>query len=583
MASVAEEGFLHGFLGRILDRRVTRPQALVYGLDDVPAPTVAVGLGLQHFAIQSIYFVIPAVLAGSLSSDPADASRFLSLSILAAALWQALQVLTRGPIGSGYPIPGTHMTAVVGAYAITGLAGLSFGAAGAMLILTGTACVMLTFVMHRLRLVLPNEVSGVVVILIGVALVMLATQRLGMQPGGKLVDASAVWVLFGSLGVMVAVALSRTRAAPFAVLIGMLVGTPIAIALGHGYPDAAARLAESPWIAAPQPWLPRFDEVSPVPLLSFLVTIVALKAASMGSIVVVQRASDAGWTRPDAPPIRRGLIANGLAVMFAGAMGAACPGPATAGVGLSIASGTLARRIVWAGAALLFAAAMCPKLAMLFVLMPEPLKAATLFYTAGFIMAQGAQLVTARLLDTRRTLIVAFGLSSGLAVAVAPQAFVTSVPVLASPLAIGALVAFLMNVCTLPMVSRRTQIVLPLDAEALTKVGDWIRELAGSWALKPQTEVAAEQALLELADLLTERGVAQVTFGGRLAEDRIELTLTWAGAPLPERPKTAVASDLMGDDDARQRFSVWLATRQAQGFRQRLVPGGNEVWLAFED
>src|SRR5688572_2243827 len=310
MASLAEGGFL----GRTLDRRVTRPQALTYGLDDVPAPTATLGFALQHFAIQSINFVIPAVLAGSLSPDPLDAARFLSLSILAAALWQALQLLTRGPIGSGYPIPATHTAALVGAYAITGLAGLSFGAAGAMLILTGIACVMLTFVMHRLRLVLPNEVSGVVVILIGVALVMLATQRLDMQAGGKLPDTSAVIVFCASLLVMAAIALSRTRAAPFAVLIGMVVGVPLALALGHGYPDAAARLAESPWIAAPQPWLPRFAEVSPVPLLAFLVAIVALKASAVGSLVVVQRASDAGWTRPDAPPIRRGLLANGIAI-----------------------------------------------------------------------------------------------------------------------------------------------------------------------------------------------------------------------------------------------------------------------------
>ncbi len=45
----------------------------------------------------------------------------------------------------------------------------------------GTA-VALTFVMRRLRVVLPNEVAGVVVILIGVALVLVATQRLGLQP-----------------------------------------------------------------------------------------------------------------------------------------------------------------------------------------------------------------------------------------------------------------------------------------------------------------------------------------------------------------------------------------------------------------
>ena len=178
---------------------------------------------------------------------------------------------------------------------------------------------------------------------------------------------------------------------------------------------------------------------------------------------------------------------------------------------------------------------------------------------------------------------VAALIGSGIAVAVAPQAFVASVPVLASPAAIGALVAFLMNLCTLPLVSRRNELVLPLDAMALPKLEEWIRELAGAWALKPQTGLAAEQSLLELVDLLTERGVATVTVGARLAEDRIEITMTWAGAPLPERPKVAVATDLMGDDEARQRFSVWLATRQAQSFRQRQVPGGSEAWLAFED
>ena len=572
-----------GFLARALDRRISRPPNLVYWLDEVPARTTTLGLALQHVGIQSIYFVIPAVLAGSLSSDPTDASRFLSLSILAAAVWQVLQLLAHGPVGSGYPIPGTHTAALVGAYAIAGLAGFSYGAVGAMTILTGIVCIVLTFFIHRLRMVFPSEVAGVVVILIGVALVGLATHRFGLQPGGKLPTATAGFAFFASLAVMVVVALSRTRAAPFAVLIGMVVGVPLALALGHGYPDAAARLAASPWLAVPEPWLPRFDEVSPVPLLAFLVAIVAIKATAMGGMVVVQRATDAGWSRPDAPPLRRGFLANGVAIVAAGAIGAACPGPATAAAGLSVATGTLARRIVWVGAAILVAAGLCPKIAMFFVLLPEPIKAATLFYTAGFIMAQGSQLLTARVLDTRRTLIVAFGMSSGIAVAVAPQAFIANVPILASPLSVGAMVAFLMNLFTLPMVSRRSELSLPLDTHALTKVTDWTREVAGAWALKAQTHVAAEHSLCELANLLRDRGIATTTLAGRLAEDRIEVTLTWAGAALPDPPKVASPLDLVGDLEAQHRYAVWAATRHAQGFRQRQVGALNEAWLAFED
>lgn len=572
-----------GYLARRLDRPMTRPPGIVYWLDDAPPPLSALGLALQHLAIQSVYFVVPAVIASSLSPDPNDATRFLCLSILAAALWQVLMLLTRGPVGSGYPIPGTQAAGLVAAYALTGAAGLGFGAAGAMLVIAGLVCVALTFLMERVRVVLPNEVTGVVVLLIGMALVVVGTQRLGLQPGGTLPDASAVAVVFASLVVMVGVALSRTRAAPFAVLIGAVLGVPLALAVGHGAPDTAALVAGSPWFAPPEPWAPRFEQIELAPMLAFLITVIALKAASVGSLAVMQRASDANWSRPDAPPIRRGLLANGLGMVAAGTIGGACPAPATAAVGLSIATGTLARRIVAVGAVLLVVVALCPKLVMLFVLVPEPIKAAMMFYVAGFIMTQGCQLVTARLLDTRRTLIVAFGLSAGTAVAVAPQAFVNAIPALASPLAVGAVMAFMINLLTLPLVSRRVTLELPLQADASQRVTEWCATVAASWALKAQTARAAQQSIGELVELLMQRGTTAVALVARLAEDRIEVTLSWAGAALPEPPDIAHPEDLMGPDDVRERFSVWLATRQAQSFRQRETGGLREAWIAFED
>lgn len=560
-----------------------RPAGLAYWLDDAPTLPMTLGLALQQVAVQSIYFVIPVIIAGSLSPDPGDATRFLCLSILAVALWQALQLLGRGPLGSGYPIPATHTAALIGAYALLGLGGGGFGAAGAMVVLVGAACVGLTFFMHRLRLLLPNEVAGVVVILIGVTLVSLGAQRFGLQPGGMPPARSAVLVVLLSLAVMVVFALSRSRAAPFAVLLGALCGVPLALAFGHAVPGGAELLAERPWLALPQPWLPRFDEVQAVPLLSFLLTVVALKATAAGSIVVMQRGSDAQWSRPDAPPIRRGLLANGVALIAGGLIGGAASGPAAAAVGLSIATGTLARRIVWVGTVLLAVVALCPKLVALFVLIPEPVKVAMLFYAAGFIMAQGCQLVTARLLDTRRTLVVAFGLSAGLVVAIAPQPFVAAVPALASPLALGAVVAFAINLITLPTVARHAALTLPLDDRAGTQVSEWLGRVAGAWALKPQTARAADQSLGELVDLLSERRTAALELEARLAEDRVEITLRWPGPPLPGPAARGSLDDLMSSDDARHAFAIWLATRQTQAFRQRPHGASSEAWLAFED
>ncbi len=324
-----------------------------------------------------------------------------------------MQLLTRGWVGSGYPLPGTHTAALLSAYALAGHVGSGFGGIAAMVLITGGAAILLTFALGRLRIVLPNEIAGVVVMLIGALVSILP----------------AIW-------------------------------------LGQGTPYAAVILAARPWFALPGPWLPDFGAVSTAPLVAYLLSLVALMATATGSFVVLQRAADGGWTRADAPP-----------------------GPATAAVGLSVGTGTLARRVVWLWVPLLVIVALCPKLAALFVLMPAPVKAAMLLYVSGFIMAQGCQLATARLLDTRRTLVVALGLSAGVLVAVAPLAFQASVPALASPLSFGAVIAFLGNLLTLPLVAQRVELTLPLDTAAGTLADEWFANLAAGWGLRARTSV----------------------------------------------------------------------------------------------
>ena len=53
---------LHMFLGRALDRKTTRPPGLTFAMDDTPPAAFAIGLALQHVAIQSIYLVIPVIV-----------------------------------------------------------------------------------------------------------------------------------------------------------------------------------------------------------------------------------------------------------------------------------------------------------------------------------------------------------------------------------------------------------------------------------------------------------------------------------------------------------------------------------------
>ncbi|PWS35688.1 hypothetical protein DFH01_19055 [Falsiroseomonas bella] len=571
-------------LARGADRPMQRPAGLVYWLD-TPSPLVpSFWLAMQHVAVQSVYFVLAAAPAAALSPDPAEATRFLCLSILAVALWQALQLLTRGPVGSGYPVPATHAPAMLGAYAAAGAAGVGFGGAAAMVLIAGIVASLLSFAMRRLRVLIPNEVAGVVVMLIGVSLILLGTQILGLQPGRTEPGPLAVVVLLASIAVMALVALSGTKLARLAVLVGAAFGVALAIALGEVPENAAAVVAASPWIALPQPWLPDFGDMQPAPLAAFLLALVAAKASAAGGFLMIQRAADAGWTRPDPPAVQRGLLANGLSIVAAGAIGAAAPGPATAAAGLSVATGTLARRIVWIGTVILVLAAFCPKIVALFVMAPAAVKAATLIYVSGFIVVQGAQLATVRLLDTRRSMVVALGMGAGITAAVAPAAFAAHVPALASPLALGAMIAFLANLATMPMVTQRAELRLsPADEMAGREASEWAAATARGWGLRPQSARQMERALVELTEVLAGRGVAEVTVAARRGEDRVELSLAWQGAPLPEASARPEAEDLLGDDTARDAFAVWLATREALSFGQRPAADRCEARLVLED
>ncbi len=570
------------FLSSRADRPMQRPPGIASWVDDRPAPTMTAGLAFQQVAVMAGNFVLPVAAAGAFTQDPAEITRFLCLSILAIAVWQALQLLTRGPLGCGYAMPATHQAAMLGAYLITAHAGGGFGAASAMVFLSGLAALVLTFAMHRLRVLLPNEVAGVVVILIGLSLAALAGQQLGLAADGAHPGPEVVAIALGGVAVMAAATLSRTRAAPFAVLIGGLAATAASMSAGLVRDDAGAVLAASPWIALPEPWLPDFGEVRTAPMLAFLLSLIAVQAGTAGSIVMMQRAADAGWTRPDAQPIRRGLLANGVAIAATGAIGGMAPGPSTVVLGMSITAGTLARVIVWATLPMYLLLAACPKAVALFVLMPAPVKAAILFFVSGFIMAQGCQLATARLLDTRRAMVVAFGLVAGLTAAISPLALLATMPALASPLAFGAVVSFLANVATLPLVTKRAERAIPLDAGASRAASDWAGGLARGWGLKPQTGRALERAAVALAELLAWLNVAQLAYSARRSEDRVELTLAWQGPPLPERAP-AGAEDLLGDDTQVARTMLWAATREAIGFGQRATATGQEARLVFED
>ena len=82
-----------------------KPADLVYGLDERPPLWSWIGLGLQNVAAICPYLVLVTLVVEA-ARLPADrAIGFMSMAMLAIAIYTLLQTIGRAPIGSGYLCP----------------------------------------------------------------------------------------------------------------------------------------------------------------------------------------------------------------------------------------------------------------------------------------------------------------------------------------------------------------------------------------------------------------------------------------------------------------------------------------------
>jgi NCS2 family nucleobase:cation symporter-2 len=395
-----------------------RPPGLLYGLEDIPPLGLTLLMGLQHALAMSSTLVLPALIVQEAGGSPALAMAFVQGSMLATGLGTILQGLPRGPIGSGYLCPSLAGPAFVPASLVAAkIGGLSLVCG--MTVLAGLVQVLFSTTVRRLRALLPPEVTGVIVLMVGLSLVRLGvTNLVGVFHPDEIAELHEVTVGVLTLAVMVGITVLGGRALRlYGVLLGILVG--------YGATYAVGGLEMRPVLDAPLLALPRLaiftgPVLDATLLVPFLVAALSSTAKTVGDLTTCQRINDAHWDGPEMHAIQRGTMADALSVVSAGLAGGLGQSTSSSNVGLAMATGITSRRIAfWAGG--LFAAlGLVPMLAMTVVVMPKPVRGATLVFVACFMIVAGIQLVVTRPFDPRRTFVVGGAIIAGLTVDVLP-------------------------------------------------------------------------------------------------------------------------------------------------------------------
>lgn len=543
-----------------------RPPDLEYGADDKPpAPTVFL-LALQHAAIVGTAFIFPILVARSANLDAGAAAFLVSMTMLANGIATIFQAVKHPEFGSGFLIPRVagpnFVSASILAVQTGGLALLAGMTAASGLIQVG-----LSRVVHKMRVLFPVEVTGLVIMMLGVAVVPYALPNFfGMSGTTGTPSLVPTLIALTTLAISVGITVwGYKQMKLFPVIIGMASGYILCILAGLAGADPVGTILSSPVVALPDI---RYFGIafSPLLLIPFGIAAIVTFVKSVGEFSICQRINSTDWKRPDMMNIRSGLFADGIASTIGGLIGGMGQTGSSSNIGLSIATRSTSRYLGFATGAILICLAFLPILSTAFVIIPGPVIGGTLIYVAGFIIVGGFQTITTRMLDSRKIFVIGISFIFGISVYLIPGAY-KNLPSLVQPLFDSALslttvVAIILNLIMRIGIKKRETITLDEKTSVSDQVFTFLERQGEAWAARREVITQMSMAVTEACEALVgnlAKGPVKVSVS--FDEYNLDAEIAYEGEPLPLPEKRP------GDEEILESPSAMLLL---SGFMVRL-------------
>jgi xanthine permease len=397
--------------------------------DYLPPLMQAVPLGIQHVLAMFVSNVTPAIIvagaAGFGFGTPGvgDLVYMIQMSMLFAGAATLLQTIGVGPVGARLPIvQGTSfaflpiMIPLVAGKGVDAMAAVMGG-----VIVGGVIHACLAPFIGRLRFALPPLVTGLVVVMIGLALVKVGIQyaaggvpRIGTPEYGSAQSwFVACVVIVVTLGVKF---FTRGLFSVAAVLIGLIAGYVVAWSMGMVSFAAVGRASA---LALPTPF-PFGFEFQIAAVLGFGLMAVISAIETVGDVSGITKGG-AGREATD-QEITGATYADGVGTALAGCFGALPNTSFSQNVGLIAMTGVMSRHVVTIGAIFLILCGLVPKVGAVITTVPIEVLGGGVIVMFGMVIAAGISMLSDVTWNRRNMVIFAVSLSIGLGLQLEPGA-----------------------------------------------------------------------------------------------------------------------------------------------------------------
>ncbi|KPP80957.1 MAG: nucleobase:cation symporter-2, NCS2 family [Rhodobacteraceae bacterium HLUCCO07] len=425
--------------------------------DYMPPLARAVPLGIQHVLAMFVSNVTPAIIVAGAAgigfgSDQGelgfpDMSYMIQMSILFAGVATLIQTIGMGPVGARLPIvQGTSFAFVpIMIPAVAGLGTAGLGGLMTGVVLGGLFHFCLGFFVGRIRFALPPLVTGLIVLMIGLALVKVGIQysaggvlrynaihlqsaagaaQVPVEPDERSAGLAAG---FGTLKywlpalvvVVVTLALkffTRGFISTAAVFLGILAGYAVALVMGQ---VSFANVGNAAWFEVPMPFKYGWEINWAIVIgMCFMAVVSAIE--TVGDVNGITKGG-AGREATDRE-ISGATFADGLGTAVGGVFGGLPNTSFSQNVGLVAMTGVMSRHVVTIGAVFLIVAGCMPVVGAMIRTMPEHVLGGGVIVMFGMVAASGINMLSDVTWNRRNMVIFATSLSVGLGLQLVPEA-----------------------------------------------------------------------------------------------------------------------------------------------------------------
>lgn len=563
-----------------------------WGPADCPPTALVLLSALQHIVAATTLLTYPLLVAQAAGASPATTASFISLTLLAAGAGTLLQAFRLGPVGSGYLC---WPTATV-LYLLPSLVAARIGGLPLVLGMTLAAAlfeIALAPTMRRLRPLFPPEIAGVIVLLVGITSGAIGVRMIASAPPHSGPEAALSPIAVASFALVVMTALNvwttgvwRIACVLAGTLAGILVSAHIGGDGGPSWP-AFAGASDGPLFALPDVshlgW--SFDATLLIP---FAIGGLAAAIKTSGSVVILQSACDPRWVRADMRSVGGGVLADGLSTGLSAAIGGLGLNASSVAAGLAAATGMHSRRVAVAIALVCVLLGLFPAIGLFLTRMPAELLGATLVFSSVYLIVNGVQIVTSRMLDARRTFVVGLGLLAGLSVELVPAMVEALSPSLrtmfGTPLVFGTLTALGLNLVFRIGATRSGAFVV----EPQQRDSEWIEArvngLGAGWGARRDVIERVGFGIAQAAEVLFDNAEVDGPIDVRASFDEfnVVIRMAWQGPPLELPDRRPSAEEIIASDEGARRLAGFLLGRIADRVSCHERSGRSILTLRFD-